>query len=83
MSDFTECECATWCRAFIDLNYITNHHPNCEHYNDSLIDVWRVVFEGQTCYSLEKPEDYGEGEVITQIKMHKEVFDNLPEFDGF
>lgn len=67
----------------------TNHHPNCAHYNDSLIDVYEANFDGQTCYAKDEKqlrEMIGEipiGLTIKDIKMHKEVFDNLAEFQGF
>jgi hypothetical protein len=64
---------------------LTNHHPNCPHYNDSLIDVWRVSYEGSS-YVVDReptPDQLGEGEIVTKEKMHREIFENLPEFMGF
>jgi hypothetical protein len=42
MNDF--CECFNWARAHP--GPLTNHHPNCSHYNDSLMDVWKVTVGG-------------------------------------
>jgi hypothetical protein len=76
-------------------NYITNHHQNCPHYNDSLIDVWKVSrLNSGFCYfdnehdaiyavDTEGGED-GDGEfTITKEKLHKEIYENIPEFEGF
>lgn len=78
-----DCECKNWCRMSIDLNYLTDHHPNCEHYNDSLIDVWMVAYNGQYYYDDKEPDGLGNGEIVTKQKMHREVFEHLEEFDGF
>lgn len=71
----------------------TNHHPNCPHYNDSLIDVWRVSDGSSSYYTTdehmaistqEEEEACGNGPAtITKERIHREVFENLPEFDGF
>lgn len=74
--------CITWCR--ID-GMITNHHPNCEYVNESLIDVWKVSNGSSYYYTdneAEAKEDSDEC-VITSRKMHREIYENLPEFDGF
>lgn len=76
------CECMTWCRLG---GPHTTHHPNCEHYNDSLIDVWKVEYDGAhyfSDYEPEKDELSGE-ETVTKQKMHREIFERLPEFQGF
>lgn len=73
-----------------NLPLLTNHHPNCPHYNDSLMDVWKVTDGSSRCY-LDNEEDAkavaGESEEsphsITKEKMHREIFENLPEFEGF
>jgi len=69
---------------------LPNHHPNCPHYNDSLMDVYKVTVGGISCFvdNLQDAKDTaGEddgGEVeLTHEKMHREVFENLREFDGF
>lgn len=99
MSD-TDCTCKNWAQA--DLNpykikrrdgvpVVTNHHPNCQHYNDSLMDVWKVTHEGQSCYVENEQEankmagaEVSGGTIsIVKERMHREVFENLPEFDGF
>lgn len=70
------------------------HHPNCPHYNDSLIDVWRITDGSTSCYvgSESEAEDMMQsessegGEVLFRLEkrqMHREIFERLPEFDGF
>lgn len=81
------CECLSWAR---DDGKPTNHHPNCQHYNDSLMDVW-VVSDGTTRCYMDNEQDakdtaQNEGEetnTINKVRMHRELFENLPEFDGF
>lgn len=77
-----ECECLNWCRI---RNHMTNHHGNCEHFNDSLIDVWKIEYDGSWYYEDMEPDmsDFTEGEIVTKEKMHKEIYNNLPEFTGF
>lgn len=88
------CQCSNWCRADLSpykgrskdgLPLITDHHPNCEHYNDSLIDVWKVEWEGDFYVTDKQPDedDFEDGEIVTKQKMHREVYDQLPEFEGF
>jgi len=92
------CECESWARTGFDpykiktrtgIPLVTNHHENCPHYNDSLIDVWKVSDGFCSCYVLTEQDaretvgDEGEGMTATKEKMHREVFENLPEFDGF
>lgn len=71
----------------------TKHHPNCPHYNDSLIDVWRVS-DGSTSfvtdnehdaiYTADEEEACGnERPTVTKERMHQELLEQLPEFDGF
>ncbi len=87
-----ECECIGWCRSSI--TPFTNHHPNCPKYNDSLIDVWVVFEEGKNGGYYDSSKDgafevysegvhYGQNLKIRVEKLHKEIYDNLPEFDGF
>jgi len=96
------CKCLHWARSF-DTNtklrdsagnpLVPLHHPNCEHFNDSLMDVWKVELDGCACYveteeaakdTAGEPEDNGELlPTITKVKMHREIFENLREFDGF
>lgn len=79
--------CLNWARA-TDLKAVTNHHPNCEHYNASLIDVWKVT-DGSSSFYTEDEEaaryeaDCYDDIKISKVKMHSEVYDALPEFDGF
>ena len=72
---------------------VTNHHPNCQHYNDSLIDVWTVILGGVT-YICDNERDaldtvvdeydlQGIAITINKTKMHLEVYEQLPEFEGF
>lgn len=60
------------------------------HYNDSLMDVWKVSVGCISCYvanEQDAKDTAGEDEsgevVIEKQKMHQEIFENLPEFDGF
>jgi hypothetical protein len=94
------CECQNWARDGHDSLKIggkflmPNHHPNCPHYNDSLMDVWKVTLNGCSCYVDNEPDadatagmecDAAGGDTVSTIKMkmHREVFENLPEFCGF
>lgn len=92
--------CQHWCGNWFGLNAIrnsdgipipTNHHPNCPHYNDSLIEVWKAT-DGNSSYYQEVGKeavlcaaDLNElrGLSFTKEKMHREIFENLPEFVGF
>ena len=56
--------------------------------SDSLIDVWKVTDGGTSCYfdneqGARSSFDDESGLTITKIKMHREIFERLPEFDGF
>lgn len=64
-----------------------------EYNNNDLMDVWKVS-DGTTSYYTdnesdalrckEADEECGVTElVVTKEKMHREVFENLGEFDGF
>jgi len=93
-----KCECENWARSF-DTNkfkggdglpLVSNHHPNCPHYQDSLMDVWKVTDGGISAYmdnEQDAKDTAGEeesGDVITtKEKMPREIFENLREFDGF
>ena len=99
------CECINWTRLNITAPYnlrrsdgvplVTNHHPNCPHYNDSLMNVWKVSLGLSRCYfdneqdakdmAGTEGQEIGVSGVIeiTKEKMHREVLENLPEFDGF
>ena len=97
-----DCECKNWVRGINEdplyanlksadgIPLLPNHSPNCPHYNDSLMDVYKVTVGGISCFvdNLQDAKDTaGEddsGEVeLTHEKMHREVFENLREFDGF
>ena len=82
-------DCLSWCRTD---GSKTNHHPRCEYVDESLIDVWRVTIPGEStgciCGSEEEAkalagDDPDEPMEITKIKMHREIYENLPEFGGF
>ena len=81
------CECAHWARS-INPKYLTNHHENCPRYNDSLMDVWKVS-DGSASFYVENEQDARhemagcEDLTISQVKIHREVFEHLPEFEGF
>ncbi|HEY1171001.1 MAG TPA: hypothetical protein VGH19_06480 [Verrucomicrobiae bacterium] len=86
------CECALWVRMDLNPKYITKHHPNCLRYFDSLMDVWKITGEGVPTHYVgtksqaEEIAKMEEGEMpltITPEKMHREVFENLPDFKGF
>ena len=70
---------------------MTNHHPRCKHVDASLIDVWRVSLDG-TSYVTDSEADAMEAvkvecasdvPTVTKEQMHREIYENLPEFDGF
>jgi hypothetical protein len=85
-------ECHTWAKAqtLDSKDPQPLHHPRCKHYNDSLIDVWRISLTGEKggCV-VDKEADALDMTAedpdltVTKTKMHKEVFENLPEFQGF
>lgn len=85
--------CMSWCREITIGAPMTNHHPRCEYVDESLIDVWRVTIypgdkAGCICGSEEEAremagDDPDEPMTITKEKMHREVFENLPDFVGF
>lgn len=80
---------ARWTDANGKLVATTNHHVNCPHYNDSLIDVWKVIVDGVSCYvdnEQDAKDTAGDNEDMVKIereKMHREIFEHLPEFEGF
>ena len=82
--------CLNWCRTD---GSKTNHHPNCEHVDASLIDVWRVS-SGGSSYVTHDEADAKEASIcytddehwpvtVTKEKMHREIYEQLPEFEGF
>lgn len=81
------CECLKWCRGYSAI-FFANHHQDCPKYNDSLIDVWRIQFGG-SFYITDKEGDIQDEErsdpeyAITKEKMHREQYEQLPEFQGF
>lgn len=85
--------CERWCRFDIAvengaIRAMTYHHPRCEHVDASLIDVWRVVVDGQTLIlddeeDAEMEAEMSAGAVVTKDRMHREIFEALPEFAGF
>jgi len=79
-----KCQCQNWARAGLtQMGYFTDHHPKCEHFNDSLIDVFKVELDGTVYLSDEPPTDLTGEETVTKTTIHKEVYDRLPEFEGF
>ena len=82
-----ECECIGWCRSSI--TPLTNHHPNCPKYNDSLIDVWKIehiptdefFYSNNIKDAIEFKDD--PDIKVTQEKLHLEVYENMAEFNGF
>lgn len=86
--------CDLWARcAPVDLRKpIPNHHHRCQHYDASLIDVWRVQTPGDVgglIVDVEKiarevaAEDPAAPLEVTPMKMHRECFEQLGEFAGF
>ena len=55
------------------------------------MDVWKVTHDGTSCYvdneqdanDTAGTEASGDTVSIVKMKMHREIFENLPEFDGF
>ena len=86
-TDKTEpCDCMTWARTFDGVfDKSTNHHPRCPRVDETLIDVWRVEYDGAYYFSDHEPDraDMHPEEMITKQRMHRELFDRLPEFAGF
>lgn len=71
---------------------MTNHHPNCEHVNASLMNVWVVAIPGDehgcVCDNEEAARKMaGEDEDapldVIPKKMNREIFEQLGEFAGF
>ncbi len=70
----------------------TNHHPNCPHVDDSLMDVFSVRIPGESsgCVTHCEADAHrmaGEDPTapleVVKVKMHREIYENLPEFAGF
>lgn len=85
-----------WCRDDVRIvNGVvqaTNHHPRCEYVDESLIDVWTVCIPGETggCVTDNEAsaremagEDPGAPLEVIAGKMHREIFEQLGEFNGF
>lgn len=78
------CECKNWARLFDGIHDKgTEHHPNCPRVDDSLIDVWRVSYDGSSYVTDIEPDDLPACEKVTKEKMHREIYDQLPEHVGF
>jgi len=75
--------CINWRRSINPRIPMTNHHPNCEYVDKSLIDVWRVSYDGGHYFSDQEPLTTHQRETITKEKMHREIYEHLPEFNGF
>lgn len=88
--------CGNWARDGRDAltidgaRLLPNHHPHCPHYNDSLIDVFKVSDGSSSYYTTDSflaAEELSMGEAddlrLSTEKMHREVFERLPEFRGF
>lgn len=68
--------------------YLTSHTPECPHFNDSLIDVWKVTVDGVSCYCDNETDANStaaedSNTTVEHMKMHREVLDQIPEFKGF
>lgn len=78
------CECKGWARLFDGIHDKgTKHHPNCPRVDNSLIDVWRVSYDGESYVTDIEPDDLPTCEKVTKEKMHRELYENLPEHVGF
>lgn len=75
--------CLTWCRECNPREPQTNHHPRCEYVDASLIDVWRVSYDGASYVVDQEPLATHHEETVTREKMHREIYEQLPEFNGF
>jgi hypothetical protein len=56
-----------------------------KHYNDSLVDVWKVSYDGEFYYTDKEPDssEFEDDETVEKTKMHWKVYNQLPEFEGF
>jgi len=72
--------CLTWCRTD---GSKTNHHPRCQYVDASLIDVWRVSYDGASYALVTRPLLAQPEETVAREKMHREIYENLREFGGF
>ncbi len=107
----TICPCAGWAQVNVKsqdreprlyncerhgLRYVTEHHPNCEHVDDSLVDMIEVrsslgrgalicddVAEAKDVLGVESEEEWLRDYTFTPIRIHSEALDQMPEFDGF
>lgn len=86
------CECRNWCRAVNPTKPMTNHHPTCPHVDETLMDVWSVRIPGETSGLIVDDEenakaiaaeDPHEPLEVVPMKMHREIYEHLPEFAGF
>ncbi len=92
------CECLNWPRGCGNEKWygrtsdgvplMTNHHPNRKHYNDSLIVVWEISDGSTSCFTDNEQDAREEAQdcedvTVTERKMHREIFNHLPEFEGF
>jgi hypothetical protein len=81
--------CHLWARGVTPNEPMTLHHPRCSHVDDSLIDVWRYTWEGESYVmdrapSADEQREAQESEVrITRERMHREIYEQLREFAGF
>ena len=92
-SPFWPCpdQCERWCRS--DTRFLngipvmaTNHHPHCKHVDASLMDVYRIRHKDGGHYYMDiLPDvtDLGGEYTVTLERMHREVYEHLPEFQGF
>lgn len=86
-SEPVSCPCQLWARTD---GRPTNHHPNCEHYNDSLIPVWRFSSGDGTSFVTDREPtcvdliEASETEIsVSREEMHREIYEHLQEFGGF
>lgn len=79
--------CHLWPRGITPNEPMTLHNPRCSHVDSTLIDVWRVAYDGRHYITDLDPADEPEilcgDETITKGKMHREIYENLPDLAGF
>ncbi len=73
------CQCHNW--AVLE-PHKTFHHPNCKLVDESLIDVFKVTLDGNYFFT-DNPLEVEKGSSVVKTKMHREIYDRLPESVSF
>jgi hypothetical protein len=82
------CSCRDWAGIWDFGNYSYKHHYNCEHYDDTIIEVVRVSLDGNCYYEKSMSEALEHKNENDSVKfeymfMEKSNYEELPEFEGF